>query len=272
MQDQNRFPYSDDNSRRKPSLHCSLAFPKVAQTVITRIAFTETMESKQCSNYYLGPSQTAAPQSPLKQQPRQTVCWSNASLPDANDHGTVDSGNTPEREPTTKATPTSNIDTASSAWRYHSGKFRQSFRSNKRRLIQQILVKLNHAEPSSDAEYLALRARQLDLHDHLAAVTTHIKSFATNLVALGHGASLIGDASLQIASSATRSIPSSRAVCSFTKTTTNQSEPHFNGSHACTAFDSDFPKSMVKVETHARGLAVRASRIWYFILGIWGDH
>lgn len=203
---------------------------------------------------------------PAQQQPmRQAVCWSNASLPQEDakrgSHEPADGSDpaTPDGSP--PAAPHNGLV-------FTSARLRQSLRSSKRRLIQQILVKLNHAEASDDAEYQAQRERQLALHESILSLTTHVKSFATNLVALGHGSSLIGDASVQIAASMAQSmLPSSNGNSKGTGASlTGPLEFGRSRSGGFMAFDSDFPKNMLKLETHARGLAVRTCRIYLWCL------
>lgn len=201
---------------------------------------------------YIGPAQQ-------QQSMRQAVCWSNASLPEdakGGGHEPAESDSTKPDGSPASAPPTHN------GLSFTSTRLRQSLRSSKRRLIQQILVKLNHAEASDDAEYQALRARQLTLLESIAALTTHVKSFATNLVALGHGSSLIGDASVQIAASMAQftMLASCGVLGNNSTNRTSISGPLEFGcsrSGGFMAFDSDFPKNMLKLETHARGLAVR---------------
>lgn len=208
-----------------------------------------------------GPGVSIGPAQP--QPMRQAVCWSNASLPE-------DKAAKGERDPATHdASPSAPAPQTTSGLSFTSAKLRQSLRSSKRRLVQQILVKLKHAEASDDAEYLALRERQLDLLERIVALATHVKSFATNLVALGHGSSLIGDASVQIAASMAQSMMLV-AGSSFGEAAKNNNNSYgtrtsitglleFGRSRSGSfmAFDSDFPKNMLKLETHARGLAVR---------------
>lgn len=117
---------------------------------------------------------------------------------------------------------------------HHFGKLREALRSSKRRLIQQVLVKLKQAEPSDDSEYQALRDRQEDLLEQVLMLTTQVKSFATNLVALGHGAGLIGDTTCKISTSTGRSSSANQEFM---------------------VFDPEFCKSMTRVETAGRELA-----------------
>lgn len=195
---------------------------------------------------------------PAQQQPmRQAVCWSNASLPEDTKGGGHEPAESDSTKPDGSPAPATH-----NGMSFTSARLRQSLRSSKRRLIQQILVKLNHAEASDDAEYQALRARQLTLLESIVALTTHVKSFATNLVALGHGSSLIGDASVQIAASMAQStmLVSCGVPGNSSANRTSISGPLEFGcsrSGGFMAFDSDFPKNMLKLETHARGLAVR---------------
>ncbi|KDO25867.1 hypothetical protein SPRG_08810 [Saprolegnia parasitica CBS 223.65] len=67
-----------------------------------------------------------------------------------------------------------------------------SFRTGKRRLIQQVLTKLGQAETSDDHEYQILRDRHLELLNDVETLVVSMKSFAANLIALGHGCSSLG--------------------------------------------------------------------------------
>jgi hypothetical protein len=121
-------------------------------------------------------------------------------------------------------------------------KLRDTIRSSKRRIIQQLLVKLKQAEASDDSEYQSLRERQMELYDEVLTLVTQIKNFATNLVALGHGAGMIGDTASRI------STPQSRPGSSGTAVASNQE---------FMVFDPDFCKLMGRVESTGRELAVR---------------
>ncbi|GLD99527.1 hypothetical protein PINS_up008253 [Pythium insidiosum] len=123
---------------------------------------------------------------------------------------------------------------------HSSNKLLETIRCSKRRIIQQILVKLKQAEPSDDSEYQALRHRQLELHEQVQSLITQVKSYATTTVALGHGAYLIGDTSRKISQPTTRSMATIDSLCR---------------GHEKTAFDPDFPHGMIKVDTAGRELA-----------------
>lgn len=122
-------------------------------------------------------------------------------------------------------------------------KLRNTIRASKRRIIQQILVKLRQAEVSDDEEYQTLRTRQDDLYNQVAALMSQIKGFASTLIAFAHGASTIGDTALTI------STPTSQSMA-----TRRKSVVHSTGT---LVFDTEFPKTMHKLENSARELNVR---------------
>ncbi|TMW65071.1 hypothetical protein Poli38472_009238 [Pythium oligandrum] len=118
-------------------------------------------------------------------------------------------------------------------------KLRQAIRCSKRRIIQQVLVKLNQAEVSADSEYQMLRDRQLEFQAHVEDLIVQIKSFAANMVAMGHGATTIGDVATKI------SIPPPAS------NSRNMSIAETHG----TGFDTGFPRAMCKVDSSGRELA-----------------
>jgi hypothetical protein len=132
-----------------------------------------------------------------------------------------------------------------------SNKFIETIRCSKRRLIQQVLVKLKQAEETDDSEYKILRERQNELHDHVVSTMTYIKSFATNLVALGYGATLLGESSANVASTTSTNGPQSR-IASFGLYSNNEQQPAITGP----PYDPSFTKNMSKVDSTARELAV----------------
>lgn len=205
---------------------------------------------------------------PGQQQPRQVVCRSNASIPSESTkkEGGVHGPESDEHEAQQSGARASSLVTRLSFLGSSSSKLRENLRCSKRRLLQQILVKLNHADVSDDTEYQALRDRQLELLERVTALTTHVKSFATNLVALGHGSSLIGDASAQIAvgwrphAFSVAGAAGRLGVGGSNNSKHDELARRPSSGFGASSFDSDFPKSMLKLESHARELAVRRAR------------
>ncbi|OQR91176.1 hypothetical protein ACHHYP_04926 [Achlya hypogyna] len=77
----------------------------------------------------------------------------------------------------------------------------ESFRTSKRRLIQQVLSKMGQADVSEDHEYQLLRDRHLDFVHDVETLLVNMKSFAANLVAMGHGCGAVGNSVSSVRSS-----------------------------------------------------------------------
>ncbi|EQC28628.1 hypothetical protein SDRG_13707 [Saprolegnia diclina VS20] len=114
-----------------------------------------------------------------------------------------------------------------------------SFRTGKRRLIQQVLTKLGQAETSDDHEYQILRDRHLELLNDVETLVVSMKSFAANLIALGHGCNSLGGSVASVRSTVTG----------------DNNRTHSSSSLQLGGDTGTFAISMANVDTKARDLA-----------------
>ncbi|DBA02087.1 TPA: hypothetical protein N0F65_011154 [Lagenidium giganteum] len=115
-------------------------------------------------------------------------------------------------------------------------KLLEVLRCSKRRLIQQILVKLRQVEVSSDAEYDALKSRQLELHAQITSLMLQMKAFVSCVVSLGYSCAQLGGSWSAITGASSAGSP--------------------NQDHSPTIqIDPEFDRGMRRLDTTAREIA-----------------